>query len=274
MFAALIIVFREVFEAGLIIGIVLAATKSVPRRGWWIFSGIAGGLGGACFIAAFAGCIARLFHGSGQELLNAAVLFSAVAMLSWHNIWMSSHGGELASGARRLGAEITSGTKNLRALTAVVAIAILREGSEVVLFLYGLFASGSEPTKIILLGGAGGLLLGAILSFVLYRGLLTIPVRHFFKVTTVLITFLAAGLAAQGIASLQQGGYFEQWSAPIWNTSSILPEAGWAGRVLHTLIGYSDEPSGMQAVVYIATICAIVGAMRLASRRMIVVPQR
>ena len=78
MLATLLIVFREVIEAGLIVGIVLAATKGVARRGWWVGYGVAGGVAGACLVAAFAGEIATLFSGSGQELFNATILLLAV----------------------------------------------------------------------------------------------------------------------------------------------------------------------------------------------------
>ena len=78
MLAALLVVFREVIEAGLIVGIVLAATKGVPRRGLWVCYGVAGGIAGACLVAAFADQIAPLFAGSGQELFNASILFLAV----------------------------------------------------------------------------------------------------------------------------------------------------------------------------------------------------
>ena len=74
MLGALIIVFREVLEAGLIVGIVMAATQGVPGRGRWISLGIAAGVLGACIVALFAGGISEAFEGSGQELLNAAVL--------------------------------------------------------------------------------------------------------------------------------------------------------------------------------------------------------
>jgi len=80
MLATLLIIFREVIEAGLIVGIVLAATKGVPRRGLWVAYGIVGGVGGACLVAAFAGQIAPLFEGSGQELFNASILLLAVGM--------------------------------------------------------------------------------------------------------------------------------------------------------------------------------------------------
>src|SRR5208282_2124332 len=96
MLATLVIVFREVIEAGLIIGIVLAATQGVARRGLWVGYGVVGGVAGACVVAVFAGQIAALFAGSGQELFNAGILLLAVAMLTWHNVWMASHGRAIA----------------------------------------------------------------------------------------------------------------------------------------------------------------------------------
>ena len=263
MFGAMIIVFREILEAGLIIGIVLAATKNIPYRGRFIALGIGLGVVGACLVAAFAGFISQLFNGSGQELFNASILFCAVGMLAWHNIWMSAHGRELAKNAHALGIEVAKGNKKLIAITSVVAIAVLREGSEVVLFLYGLLVG--ESWKPILMGGVFGLLLGVASTVLIYFGLLAIPVRYFFSVTTMLITLLAAGLAAQGVAFLQQGGYLEVWSTPIWDTSNFIPEKGWSGRILHTLIGYSDHPSGLQVIAYIFTFIGIVSLMYLIS---------
>src|ERR1043166_8145554 len=91
MLSALLIVFREVIEAGLIVGIVLAATKGVPRRGLAISGGVSGGVAGALLVAVFAGELASLFQGSGQELFNATILLLAGAMLTWPNVWMGSH---------------------------------------------------------------------------------------------------------------------------------------------------------------------------------------
>src|SRR5688500_9510814 len=133
MLATLLIVFREVLEAGLIVGIVLAATRGLPHRGFWVAAGIVGGIAGACIVAAFAGEIANLFAGIGQELFNAAVLLIAVIMLTWHNVWMAAHGRELAQEMRKVGADVVSGERPLTALAVVVGVAVLREGSEVVL---------------------------------------------------------------------------------------------------------------------------------------------
>src|SRR6185312_14549928 len=142
MLAALIIVFREVFEAGLIVGIILAVTRSVPQRGLWITGGVAGGVLGACIVAMFAGLLSEAFAGSGQELFNATILLIAVVMLTWHNVWMSRHGRELAAEIKAAGEAVVAGRSSLAALAIVVGIAVLREGSEVVLFLYGILANG------------------------------------------------------------------------------------------------------------------------------------
>src|SRR6202045_637766 len=140
MLAALIIVFREVFEAGLIIGIVLAVASSVPNRNRWIGGGVFAGVLGACLVAAFAGALSQLFAGMGQELFNAAILGVAVMMLTWHNVWMAHHGREIAGEMRAAGQAVAAGTKSLLALAGGGGGAVLREGSEVALFLYGVAA--------------------------------------------------------------------------------------------------------------------------------------
>src|SRR5204862_5091847 len=141
MLVTAIIVFREVLEAALIVGIVLAATQGVPRRGAWVARGVAAGALGAALVAGFAQTIASAASGVGQEVFNAAVLFAAVAMLGWHNVWMTRHGREMAGAATRLGADVRAGREPLWALSFAVGLAVLREGSEIVLFLYGIAAS-------------------------------------------------------------------------------------------------------------------------------------
>ena len=267
MLASLLIVFREVIEAGLIVGIVLAATRSVAGRGFWVGLGIAGGIAGACIVAAFAEQLAGLFQGSGQELFNAAILSIAVLMLAWHNVWMAGHGKQMANEMRQMGAEVSLGQKTLAALAVVVGVAVLREGSEVVLFLYGIAAQGGQSTASLLAGGALGLLAGASVSALMYFGLLTIPARRMFSVTSGLITLLAAGMASQAVLFLQQGGYFEFMTSTLWDTSWLLPESGIVGRMLHTLIGYTDAPNGAQLVVYILTLVTIRLLMRLVHGR-------
>src|SRR5258706_8351120 len=141
MFGAALIVFRESFEAALLIGILAAAMREVPGRGRWLAIGIGGGLVGAVLVAAMTDVIANAAGGTGQELFNAAVLGIAVLMLAWHNIWMASHGAELARQAKRLGTEVTTGARALSSVAILAGVAVLREGAESALFLYGIYTS-------------------------------------------------------------------------------------------------------------------------------------
>jgi high-affinity iron transporter len=263
MLGALIIVFREVIEAGLIVGIVMAATRGVIGRGRWITIGIGGGVLGASIVAMFAGAISDAFQGAGQELFNAGVLGVAVIMLMWHNAWMARHGREIADEMRRVGAAVSEGAKPLTALAIVVGLAVLREGSEVVLFLYGIMASGTSGAALVI-GGLLGIAAGAAFTALTYFGLLAIPNRHIFSVTSWLIALLAAGMAAQAIQFLNSAGLVVALDRPLWDTSWLLSEKSIFGRLLHTLIGYIDRPTEMQLIVYIATLFAMFLLMRVA----------
>ena len=267
MLATLVIVFREVIEAGLVVGIVLAATKGVPGRGWWVALGIAGGVLGAAVVAGFAGELAGLFQGSGEEVFNAAILSAAVVMLAWHNVWMARQGAAIARELRAVGDAVAAGQRSLAALAIVIGVAVLREGAEVVLFLYGIATSGGSSSSTMLAGGALGVLGGAGLSAVMYLGLLAIPPRRLFAVTTALITLLAAGMASQAVAFLQQGGYLQGMSTPLWDTSWLLSQGSVVGRMFHSLIGYTDSPTGAQLVAYAAVIAIILGLMRFIGRK-------
>jgi high-affinity iron transporter len=261
--AALIIVFREVFEAGLIIGIVLAVTRAVPHRNLWIGGGILAGVAGACLVAGFAGALSNLFAGMGQELFNAAILSIAAVMLTWHNVWMARHGRELASEVRAIGQAVAEGSKSLLALAVVVGVAVLREGSEVALFLYGIVTSDSGSAASLALGGVIGLVLGALVCMLTYAGLISIPMRSLFAVTTVLITLLAAGMAAQAVAFLEKANWLTAMDNVVWDTSWLLDESSIPGKALHTLIGYTDQPTAMQLLVYLAILLTTFVLMRL-----------
>jgi high-affinity iron transporter len=261
--AALIIVFREVFEAGLIIGIVLAVTGSVPHRNRWIVGGVLAGALAACVVAAFAGVLSQLFAGMGQELFNAAILSVAVMMLTWHNVWMARHGREMAGEMRAVGQAVADGTKSLLALAVVVGVAVLREGSEVALFLYGIIASDGGSALSLAIGGIIGLALGAAVCLLTYFGLMRIPPRKLFATTTVLITLLAAGMAAQAVAFLESANWLTSLDTVVWDSGWLLSDKSIAGRAMHTLIGYTDQPTEMQLLVYVAVLLATIALMRL-----------
>ncbi len=265
MLATAIIMFREVLEAALIVSIVLAAAKGVAGRGRWVSLGVLLGVAGACVVAAFAGAIATAMQGRGQQLLNAAVLLLAVAMLGWHNVWMSRHGRQLAQTMRAVGHDVAVGDKPLSVLMVVVMMAVLREGSEAVLFGYGIYASGAGAGSMLagaLAGVAGGVAAGTLL----YKGLLRIPMRHLFTVTGWMILLLAAGMATDAAGMLTQAGLLPAIREGVWNSSWLLSQQSMAGRLLHILVGYTQSPSALQIIFYLATLTGIGSLMWLVNR--------
>jgi len=256
MLAIAVIVFREVLEAALVVGIVLASSRGVPRRGRWVAGGIAAGALGAAIVAAFTGEIPAVLRGIGQEIFNATVLFAAVLMLGWHNVWMKRHAKEHVVEATRVGHEVLAGSRPLYALAVVCGLAVGREGSEIVLFVYGIVAAQGGGAVALLGGGVLGLVGGVAVGAALYLGLLTIPMRHLFTVTSWLILLLASGMASQGAAFLLQADLVPPLGN-LWDTSHILPEQSLLGQALHALIGYVARPTGIQLVFYLSTLALI-----------------
>ncbi|MES2228382.1 MAG: FTR1 family protein [Pseudomonadota bacterium] len=268
MFSAALIVFRESLEAALFIGIVAAATRQLAGRTRWLAAGVGAGALGAIVLAFTAQHIATWFDGIGQDIVNIGILSIALAMLLWHCIWVSPHAREMASGARLLGASVREGQRRPWALLVAVALAVLREGAETVLFIGGSLTgtAGSRPDGIFL-SCAIGLGLGALLGFLIYAGLSRIPMRHLFSATNILIALLAGSLASQLPKVLTQAGVVESWSTPLWDSSSTLAPDSGLGTILHALVGYDAQPSGMQLVSYLAVLALIYAGTRLTGRK-------
>ncbi|HKT32876.1 MAG TPA: FTR1 family protein [Gammaproteobacteria bacterium] len=262
MLATAVIVFREVLEAALVIAIVLGASRGVAGRGRWVLGGIVLGALGAGLVALFADVIAQSFTGNGQSLLDAAILLLAVLMLGWHNVWMSGHGRKLGSEIKEVGAAVQAGKKTLAALLLICFTAVMREGSEVVLFLWAIAASGGREFGMTV-GGFAGLAVGIAVGALLYRSLLFIPIRYFFTVTGWLLLLLTAGLAAQAAGFLNQAGLLPALGTSLWNTSHILSQQSMFGELLHILVGYIARPSGIELLFYAVTLVTIFALMRL-----------
>ncbi len=261
MFAAAIIVFREVLEAALIVSVILAATKGVHNRLQMIFGGVAAGCIGSCLVAMFTTQLSGAFSGLGQELFHAGIMFTVVGLLSWHIIWMQKHGREMVCEMKEVGAAVVAGRKSLFALATVVALAVLREGSEVVLFLQGMAAAGDVQN--LLLGLLLGLATGIIAGWLLYIGFLKLSLKHLFSATNVVLMLIAAGMAARGADKLIQAGFLPSLYDNVWDSSAILPEASLPGQFLAALVGYIAQPNAMQLVFYGVTVAVILILLRM-----------
>ena len=266
MFAAALIVFRESLEAALFIGIVAAATRQLVGRSRWLGAGVGIGALGAVLLALLAQHISAWADGIGQDLVNIGVLSIALAMLVWHCVWVSTHARELAADARRLGSDVQHGERKPWALLIAVALAVLREGAETVLFVGGSLTGTASTTSAVLVSGAAGLLFGAALGWLLYAGLSRIPVQRLFWITNLLIALLAGSIASQLAKALSQAGFIDAWTSPVWDSSRALANDSAFGTLLHALVGYDAQPSGAQLASYVAVLAFIYLGTRMLSR--------
>jgi high-affinity iron transporter len=228
---------------------------------------VVAGVLGAAVVAAFAGSLSQALAGAGQEVFQSAILLVAVVMLGWHTLWMARHGREMAAHLSAVGAEVMGGRRSLAALGVVVAVAVMREGSEVVLFLYGVAVSSHQGWPAMAAGAAGGVLAGVLVSLALFRGLVAIPVRHLFRVTNSLIAVMAAGMAGQAAAILAGVEVIPSLGEGVWDSSFLVSEDGLAGRTLKALVGYSAQPSGVQLLAWGVTLATLVTLSRRIRRQ-------
>ena len=258
MFAVALIVFRESLEAALFIGIVAAATRGLVKRGRWLAAGVVVGALGALTLAGAAQHLSAWADGIGQDLVNIGVLATALLMLLWHCVWVSTHSREMVAQARQLGASVQGGQRRPWALLVAVTLAVLREGAETVLFIGGALTGTTHTTGTVLAAGSAGLGAGALLGALLYLGLSRIPVQRLFSVTNVLVALLAASIASQLAKALSQAGLLNAWNTPLWDSSAALATGSPLGTVLHALVGYEAQPSGVQLAAYAAVLLFIV----------------
>ncbi len=266
MLPTFVIFFREMLEISVILGIIAAATRGVPSRGRWVMAGVGGGVLGAAAVAYFAEHIAGWMEGMGQEMFNATVLLLAAGMIGWTVVWMQRHVRHVVTKIKQVSAAVQGGEQSLVALAMVVSVCMWREGSEIVLFMYGVLTASATSTAAVVLGGAGGTLVAGALGYGLYIGLVTIPTRHFFKVTEWLLILLAAGLVLQATGYLVAADMLSPLAADVWDTSGLVSDGSLPGQMLHAMVGYTARPSLVQLLAYGATVVVILGCLRLQNR--------
>lgn len=264
MFATTLIVFRESLEAALFVGIVAAATRGLYGRARWLGAGVGAGALGAMILALLAHSLSGWLEGLGQDVLNISVLSLALGMLLWHCIWVASHTRERAADAKQIGQYVQQGSRAPWALLVAVALAVLREGAETVLFVGGsLTGAGATSPASALVGGVLGLVAGAGFVVLAYAGLARVPARHIFSLTNLLIALLAASLASQLARTLAQAGLLDTWIGPLWDSTQLLAPDSALGTLLHALLGYDVRPSAAQWAAYVGVLLAIYVGTRL-----------
>ncbi len=263
MISALIIVFREVLEAALVIGVLLAATRDVTGSRRWVVLGSLAGAVGALLVAIFMSELENSISGNGEFLYNAVLLAVASILIAWTVVWMSQHGREMAARMRNVGQSVSAGELPKTALAIVSMAAVMREGGEAVFFLFGAAQAAHEGGYSVLAGSMLGMTLGATTGYAIYRGLVRIPMKYLFGVIGWLLILLAAGMASQAVEYLVIIDVLPALADPIWDSSAWLPQSSLVGGILHVMAGYNDQPSGMQILAFVVALTVIAALNQL-----------
>ncbi|MBB1625451.1 FTR1 family protein [Achromobacter sp. UMC71] len=252
----LFIVWRESVEAMLVVGILYTWLRSTPEgaRGLkYLWGGVAAGLALAIALALVLLGVSSWLSDEGQEWFQAVMSLAACALVVQMVVWMKKHGrtlkGELESGARS-----SVASDNWWGLFVLVAIAVAREGSETVVFLYGTVAAGEDGNNMLMLALAGvaGFVVALLTFWLLQLGGKLITWRRFFRVTEILLLLLAGSLLVGGLDHLISLDVLPTIIDPVWDSSWLLSDSTGFGKILADFAGYRALPALISVLLWVA----------------------
>ena len=249
MIAAGLIAFREGLEAALIIGIVLGYLSKIgqesKKRAAW--AGVAAAVILSIIFALAIQAVGAELKGPAEPIFEGLTMFIAVIMLTWMIVWMRRQARSLKSTLEHeLQSALSSGQS--RALFLATFVAVFREGLETALFLSAAaFATDGFDT---LVGGIVGLVIAALVGYLLYGATLRLNLRTFFNVTSVLLLIFAAGMFSRGMGEFQEVGLLPVISEHVYDLSAIVSGDATLGQLLQALVGYIPSPSLLQVIGY------------------------
>lgn len=260
-----IVIFRECLEIALLIGIILASTKHIKNSRMYVLTGAMIGLVLASSIAFCVRGISRTYGPNGDVLLDAAIILITTIIISWTVVWMQGYTQKIKHNIAELSEKITAKTASTMILTASIAVTILREGAEIILFIYSIASTEQISANDYIIGlGIGGIS-GFIAGVVIYLGIIKLSGKYIFKVSTILLIFIAAGLASQAAGILTSAGVINIMTEELWDSSWFVGNNTIIGKILSTTIGYDSKPNGIQLIFYLVTILFTVTMIKLKS---------
>lgn len=250
----LFIVWRESVEALLVVGILYAWLKNGDadaRRGIpYLWAGVTVGLLAAVALGAALVGFTEELSGDAQDYFQTGMVLVACVLIVQMVLWMKHHGRSMK---RDMEASLQKSKQdaNWWGVTLLVALAIAREGSETVIFLYGLgFGQSGHVDPMQYLAVAIGLALAFLTFFLLQLGGKIFSWRLFFRVTEIMLLFLAAGLFETGVDKLIDKEILPIVLNQVWDTSWLLDDSSTFGSLVATLTGYRAHPAGMNLIAY------------------------
>ncbi|HKT93732.1 MAG TPA: FTR1 family protein [Paraburkholderia sp.] len=248
------IVWRESVEALLVVGILYAWLKNGDadaRRGVpYLWGGVAFGILAAIGLGAALVGFTEVLSGDAQDYFQTGMVLVACVLIVQMVLWMKRHGRTLK---REMEESLEKSTRdaNWWGVTILVALAIAREGSETVIFLYGLgFGQSGHVDASQYFAVLIGLALAFLTFYLLQLGGKIFSWRHFFRVTEIMLLFLGAGLFQTGVDKLIDKEILPTIVDQMWNSSAILDDSSTFGSLVATLTGYRAHPALMNLIAY------------------------
>lgn len=248
------IVWRESVEALLVVGILYAWLKNGDadaRRGVpYLWGGVAFGILAAIGLGAALVGFTEVLSGDAQDYFQTGMVLVACVLIVQMVLWMKRHGRTLK---REMEESLEKSTRdaNWWGVTILVALAIAREGSETVIFLYGLgFGQSGHVDASQYFAVLIGLALAFLTFYLLQLGGKIFSWRHFFRITEIMLLFLGAGLFQTGVDKLIDKEILPTIVDQMWNSSAILDDSSTFGSLVATLTGYRAHPALMNLIAY------------------------
>jgi high-affinity iron transporter len=260
MITGFLIGLREGLEAALIVGIVVAYLVRTGNRQRLplVWAGALAAVAASVLVGGLLFVTVGSLEEPYEQLFEAAAMLLAAGIVSWMLFWMRSQG-RAARGNLERDVARTLGTGSAIGLVALAFIAVIREGIETAVFLFGqMTAAGSvvegDPgdAALVLVGAVLGLFGAAILGYLIYRGGTRLDLPTFFTWTGVALVFVAAGLVSRAVHELAEIGVLAFGTQTAFDFSGVLPHSSGAGQFLRTLFGYSSQPELITVVAYVA----------------------
>lgn len=257
-----LVIFREMLEISLILGIVLAAAKPIKGHQAYVAAGAMCGFVLAALLAFGANKVTTSFGGFGDELLDVAIILLTVVMVSSTAIWVKHTGAKISAKITKI-AENSDDTNGARImLLLVVMTTIFREATEVVLFIHAIASSGMLEVTDYVGGFMIGIVAGIGTALAISYGLNKVAVKHLFKISFILLSLIAASLATEAAGILTSLGVVDILSAPMWDSGEYISDYGIIGKILKIFVGYNSKPNGLEVLFYLATLGFIYFASR------------
>jgi high-affinity iron transporter len=258
MFKIALVVFRECLEIALLLGIILAVTKQLEKSRIYTIAGIMLGTVSAALFAFFTRSISVSFSGMGDEIFNSGIILLTVILIGWTVIWMQGYGVKVKHELKDLSSKISSGDSSYIMLVLIVAATILREGMEIILLVYSISSVEIIDSNSYILGLLIGMSSGFALGITIYLGLIKLASQqHIFRISTILLTLIAGGFAAEAAGILTSAGVITVLTDQIWDSSWLISDRSIYGKFLKVIAGYIARPNGLQVVFYVGTIASI-----------------